>query len=169
MREDENARGKVRVVIELKKMLIKKEFLINCIIEAGLSRTSFPLCPGWSIQLRSWAWDLGGVCASRCYSTWTEFEPRKSKERAHILEGLKIALDHIDGWLRQFARVMTMPTSVWWSDLVCRKLSGLNFGDAATTITGLERDRIEEEGEATPRSDPRSGGRWLTEANFACR
>jgi DNA gyrase subunit A len=26
----------------------------------------------------------------------TEFELRKAKERAHILEGLKIALDHID-------------------------------------------------------------------------
>ena len=26
----------------------------------------------------------------------TEFELRKAKDRAHILEGLKIALDHID-------------------------------------------------------------------------
>ncbi len=26
----------------------------------------------------------------------TEFELKKAKERAHILEGLKIALDHID-------------------------------------------------------------------------
>ena len=26
----------------------------------------------------------------------TEYELRKAKERAHILEGLKIALDHID-------------------------------------------------------------------------
>jgi DNA gyrase subunit A len=26
----------------------------------------------------------------------TEFELRKAKDRAHVLEGLKIALDHID-------------------------------------------------------------------------
>src|SRR5262245_64465267 len=34
----------------------------------------------------------------------TEFELRKAEARAHILEGLKIALDHLDEVIRQIGR-----------------------------------------------------------------
>ena len=37
----------------------------------------------------------------------TEFELRKAKERAHILEGLKIALDHIDEVINDYPASQT--------------------------------------------------------------
>ena len=68
----------------------------------------------------------------------TEFELRKAKERAHILEGLKIALDHIDEVIKTIResyddadkRLMERFGPVGNS-------GGRNFGDATTTIAGV--------------------------------
>lgn len=78
----------------------------------------------------------------------TQFEKRKAEDRAHILEGLRIALDHID-------EIISIIRSSADSDIAKSRLMG-NF--ALTDIqaqaildmrlvrlTGLERDKIEEE------------------------
>ncbi len=78
----------------------------------------------------------------------TEFELRKAKERAHILEGYKIALDHIDEVIKVIRASQT-------SDEACTNLMkkfGLSEIQAKAILamqlrrlTGLERAAIENE------------------------
>ncbi len=99
---DESARGKVRVVIELKKDAYPKK-LLNQLYKLTALQTSFnfnmlslvdgiqPRIMGLHEMLQEFVKHRQNVVRRR-----TEFELRKARERAHVLEGLKIALDHID-------------------------------------------------------------------------
>jgi len=99
---DESARGKVRMVIELKKDAYPKKVL-NQLFKLTALQSSFhynmlalvdgiqPRILGLREILVEYLKHRESVVRRR-----TEFELRKAKERAHILEGLKIALDHID-------------------------------------------------------------------------
>lgn len=99
---DESARGVVRVVIELKKDSYPKKVL-NQLYKLTPLQTSFnynmlalvdglqPKILGLEEILREYLKHRQVVVRRR-----SEFELRKAKERAHILEGLTIALDHID-------------------------------------------------------------------------
>lgn len=99
---DESARGSVRIVIELKKDSYPKKVL-NQLYKLTALQTSFhynmlalvggiqPRVLGLEEMLREYLKHRQVVVRRR-----TEFELKKAKEEAHILEGLKIALDHID-------------------------------------------------------------------------
>jgi len=99
---DESARGSVRIVIELKKDAYPKKVL-NQLFKLTSLQTSFhynmlalidgiqPRILGLQEILREFIKHRQIVVRRR-----TEFELRKARERAHILEGYKIALDHID-------------------------------------------------------------------------
>jgi DNA gyrase subunit A len=99
---DESARGNVRVVIELKKDAYPKKVL-NQLYKMTALQTNFhynmlalvdgiqPRVLGLHDILNEFIKHRRQVVRRR-----TEYELRKAKERAHILEGLKIALDHID-------------------------------------------------------------------------
>jgi len=99
---DESARGNVRVVIELKKDAYPKKVL-NQLYKMTSLQTNFhynmlalvdgiqPRVLGLHDILNEFLKHRQQVVRRR-----TEYELRKAKERAHILEGLKIALDHID-------------------------------------------------------------------------
>ena len=99
---DESARGKVRMVIELKKDAYPKKVL-NQLFKMTALQTSFhynmlalvdgiqPRILGLEEILTEYLKHREKVVRRR-----TEFELKKARERAHILEGLKIALDHID-------------------------------------------------------------------------
>ncbi len=76
----------------------------------------------------------------------TEFDLKKAKERAHILEGLKIALDNIDEVIK------VIRASYDDADQQLMKRFGLSEIQAAAILQmqlrrlqGLERDKIEEE------------------------
>ena len=76
----------------------------------------------------------------------TEYDLRKAKERAHILEGLKIALDHIDEVIK------TIRESYDDADKRLMERFGLSEIQAAAILAmqlrrlqGLERDKIENE------------------------
>ena len=78
----------------------------------------------------------------------TEFELRKAKEAAHILEGLKIALDHIDEVIKTIRASQT--TDEAKTNLIAQ--FGLSDLQAAAILAmqlrrlaGLERKRIEDE------------------------
>ncbi|MEW8956775.1 DNA gyrase subunit A [Clostridium sp.] len=78
----------------------------------------------------------------------TAFELKKAEERAHILEGLKIALDHIDEVISIIRGSKT--TDVARETLISR--FGLSEKQAQAILdmrlrrlTGLERDKIEDE------------------------
>lgn len=78
----------------------------------------------------------------------TEFELKKAKARAHILEGLKIALDHID----EVIKTIRASKSTDIAQAALMKKFGLSELQAKAilamqlrTLTGLEREKIENE------------------------
>ena len=143
---DESARGKVRVVVELKKDAYPKKILNQLYKLTGL-QTSFhynvlALVNGIQPKVMGLKETLAEVIIRRR----TEFELRKAKERAHILEGLKIALDHIDEVIK------TIRESYDDADKRLMERFGLSEIQAAAILAmqlrrlqGLERDKIEDE------------------------
>jgi len=78
----------------------------------------------------------------------TKYELRKAKERAHILEGLHIALDYIDEVLAILRASKDRPSGraalmerFGLSELQARAIDIMQFGQ----LTGLEQTKIEEE------------------------
>lgn len=78
----------------------------------------------------------------------TQYELRKAQERAHILEGLKIALDHID----EIVALIKSSSSPDDAQLKLQERFGLSEIQAKAILemrlqrlTGLERDKIEAE------------------------
>ena len=78
----------------------------------------------------------------------TEFELRRAQDREHILEGLKIAVDHIDEVVRIIRKAKDVPTA----DAALRKRFKLSEKQAAeilnmrlARLTALEITKLEEE------------------------
>ncbi len=78
----------------------------------------------------------------------TEFELRKANDRAHILEGLKIALDHID------EVIATIRASQTTEDAAANLIKKFNLSDIQAkailamqlrALAGLERQKVEDE------------------------
>ena len=105
---DESARGNVRVVIDLKKDAYPKKVL-NQLYKLTALQTNFhynmlALVPSSENAMRLQPRVLGLHDILGEFITHrrivvrrrTEYELKKAKARAHILEGLKIALDNID-------------------------------------------------------------------------
>ena len=149
---DESARGKIRVVVELKKDAFPKKILNQLYKLTGL-QTSFhynvlalvdgiqPKVMGLKEILAEFIKHRQKVVRRR-----TEFDLNKAKERAHILEGLKIALDHIDEVIK------TIRESYDDADKRLMERFGLSEVQAAAILAmqlrrlqGLERDKIENE------------------------
>lgn len=99
---DESARGTVKVVIDLKKDAYPKKVL-NQLYKLTALQTTFhynmlalvngiqPRILGLEEILQEYVKHRQTVVRRR-----TEYELKKAKDEAHVLEGLKIALDHID-------------------------------------------------------------------------
>jgi len=151
---DESARGSVRVVIEVKKDGYPKKVL-NQLYKMTALQSSFnynmlalidgiqPKILGLQEMLSEFIKHRQQVVRRR-----TEFELRKAKERAHILEGYKIALDHIDEVIRIIRGSKTSDEAQ--KNLI--KQFGLSEIQAQAILamqlrrlTGLERDAIENE------------------------
>ncbi len=151
---DESARGKVRVVVELKKDAYPKK-LLNQLYKLTPLQTSFnfnmlslidgiqPRIMGLQEMLQEFIKHRQNVVRRR-----TEFELRKAKERAHILEGYKIALDHIDEVIKTIRASKTQPEAE--TALIAQfKLSEIQakaiLAMQLRRLTGLERQAIEDE------------------------
>ena len=149
---DESARGKIRVVVELKKDAYPKKIL-NQLYKMTDLQTNFhynvlalvngiqPRIMGLKEILAEFIKHRQKVIRRR-----TEFDLRKAKERAHILEGLKIALDNIDEVIK------TIRESYDDADKRLMERFGLSEIQAAAILAmqlrrlqGLERDKIEAE------------------------
>jgi len=151
---DESARGKVRIVIELKKDAYPKKVL-NQLYKLTALQTSFhfnmlalidgiqPRVLGLQEILHEFIKHRQHVVRRR-----TEFELRKAKERAHILEGYKIALDHIDEVIR-IIRASKTSEIAEKSLIEAFKLSEIQAKSILAMqlrrLTGLEREAIENE------------------------
>jgi DNA gyrase subunit A len=151
---DETARGAVRVVIELKKDAYPKK-LLNQLYKLTALQTSFsfnmlalidgiqPRVLGLQEMLDEFVKHRQKVVRRR-----TEFELRKAKERAHILEGYKIALDHIDEVIKTIRASKTQDEAEK-SSIAKFKLSEIQakaiLAMQLRRLTGLEREAIENE------------------------
>lgn len=149
---DESARGKIRIVVELKKDAFPKKIL-NQLYKMTSLQTSFhynmlALIDGIQPRILGLKEILAEFIKHRqkVIRRRTEFELKKAKERAHILEGLKIALDNIDEVIK------VIRASYDDADQQLMKRFGLSEIQANAILQmqlrrlqGLERDKIEAE------------------------
>ncbi len=151
---DESARGNVRIVVDLKRDAYPKK-LLNQLYKLTPLQTSFhfnmmalvdgiqPRVLGLQDIIQEHIKHRRIVVRRR-----TEYELRKAKERAHILEGLKIALDHIDEVIKVIRASQStdeaqanLIAKFGLSDIQARAILAMQL----RTLTGLERAKIEEE------------------------
>ncbi len=151
---DESARGAVRVVVELKKDAYPKK-LLNQLYKLTPLQSSFnfnmlalidgvqPRVLGLQEMLEEFVKHRQQVVRRR-----TEYELRKAKERAHILEGYKIALDHIDEVIKTIRASKTQEEAekalikkFTLSEIQAKAILAMQL----RRLTGLERDAIENE------------------------
>ena len=99
---DESARGKVRMVIDLKKDAYPNKVLNQLFkwtnLQSSFHYNMLALVNGIQPRVLGLEEILNEYIKHRriVVRRRTEFELKKAKDRAHILEGLKIALDNID-------------------------------------------------------------------------
>lgn len=151
---DETARGKVRIVVEVKKDGYPKK-LLNQLYKLTPLQTSFsfnmlalidgiqPQVLGLQDMLTEFVKHRQVVVRRR-----TEFELRTAKARAHILEGYKIALDHIDEVIKTIRASKTQAeaekaliTKFKLSEIQAKAILAMQL----RRLTGLEREAIENE------------------------
>lgn len=151
---DESARGVVRIVIELKKDAYPKKVL-NQLYKLTALQSTFnynmlalvngiePRVLGLYDILQEFVKHRQIVVRRR-----TEYELRKAKERAHVLEGLKIALDHIDEVIKLIRGSKTYDHAL--AGLMERFSLSEIQGKAILAmqlrkLTGLDREELENE------------------------
>jgi len=151
---DESSRGSVRVVIDLKKDAYPKK-LLNQLYKLTPLQTTFhynmlalvdgiqPRILGLQDILQEYIKHRQVVVRRR-----TEYELRKARDRAHILEGLKIALDHIDEVIATIRASQTtdeaqanLITRFSLTEIQARAILAMQL----RTLAGLERQKIEDE------------------------
>jgi len=151
---DESARGNVRVVIELRKDSYPKKIL-NQLFKMTALQTSFhynmlaliggiqPRTLGLQEILLEFIKHRQVVVRRR-----TEFELKAAKARAHILEGYKIALDHIEEVIKLIRASKTSEEAqlgliekFGLSEIQAQAILAMQL----RRLTGLERDKIESE------------------------
>lgn len=151
---DESARGVVRLVIELKKDAYPKKVL-NQLYKLTALQTTFhynmlALVDGIQPRILGLHDILSEFIKHRrvVVRRRTEYELRRAKERAHILEGYKIALDHIDEVIKTIRASKTNDEA----EAALIKKFGLSEIQAKAILamqlrrlTGLEREAIENE------------------------
>ena len=150
---DESNREGIRIVIEIKKDA-QVDVVLNQLYRLTSLQTSFgvnnvvlvknkPMLLGLKDLIKFYIEHEIDVIIRR-----TKFDLRKAKERAHILEGLKIALDNID------AIVDTIKTSKDNAEALNRLMSNFGLDEVQAKaildmqlrrLTGLERDKILDE------------------------
>lgn len=151
---DESSRGDVKIVIDLKKDAYPKKIL-NQLYKMTPLQSSFhfnmlalidgiqPRVLGLQEILQEYVKHRQGVVRRR-----TEFELKKAQARAHILEGLTTALDHIDEVIDTIRKSQT--TDEAQKNLMKKfKLSELQakaiLAMQLRTLAGLERKKIDDE------------------------
>jgi DNA gyrase subunit A len=151
---DESARGNVRIVIDLKKDAYPKK-LLNQLYKLTPLQQSFhfnmmALVDGIQPRVLGLQDILSEHIKHRqiVVRRRTEFELRKAKDRAHILEGLKIALDNIDEVISTIRASQSSDEAqknlikkFGLSEIQARAILAMQL----RTLTGLERQKIEDE------------------------
>jgi DNA gyrase subunit A len=151
---DETSRGTVRIVIDLKKDAYPKK-LLNQLYKLTPLQTAFhynmlalvdgiqPRILGLQDIIVEYIKHRQSVVRRR-----TAYDLNKAKERAHVLEGLKIALDHIDEVIATIRASQTTDEAQGnlikkfdLTDIQARAILAMQL----RTLAGLERQKIEDE------------------------
>lgn len=150
---DESNREGIRIVIELRKD-VQPDVILNQLFRMTALQSSFgvnnivlvdnaPKQLGIRDLLKHYIEHQIEVTVRR-----TKFELRKAEDRAHILEGLKIALDHIDEIIHTIRSsadaTEAMPKlmeNFGLSEIQSKAILDMQF----RRLTGLEREKIEGE------------------------
>ena len=152
LRDESNKEG-IRIVIELKRDVVPKVVLNNIFKHTQLETTfgaimlaldhGKPIVMNLKEMLQCFVKHRFEVITRR-----TKFELRNAEARAHILEGLKIALDHLDAVVktireaknRDEAREKLM-SKFKLSEIQANAILDMRLYQ----LTGLERDKVEKE------------------------
>ncbi|MBI2589170.1 DNA gyrase subunit A [Candidatus Saccharibacteria bacterium] len=151
---DESSRGNVRIVVDLKKDAYPKKLLNQLYkltpLQTAIHYNMLALIDG--IQPR--VLGLQDIVQEHIKHRQvvvrhrTEFELKKAQERAHILEGLKIALDRIDEVIKTI-RASQTPEEAEANLIKQFKLSSIQaqaiLAMQLRRLTGLQRQEIEDE------------------------
>ncbi|HEV2403250.1 MAG TPA: DNA gyrase subunit A [Candidatus Saccharimonadales bacterium] len=151
---DESARGDVKIVVDLKRDAYPKK-LLNQLYKLTPLQMAFhynmlalvdgiqPRVLGLQDIIQEYIKHRQIVVRRR-----TDFELRKAKERAHILDGLKVALDHIDEVIKTIRASETTDEAqnnlmerFSLSEIQARAILAMQL----RTLAGLERKKIEDE------------------------
>ena len=152
LRDESNMEG-IRIVIELRKD-VQSDVILNQLYRMTSLQTSFGV--NMIVLVDNAPQQLGLKDVLKCYLDHqidvtvrrTRFELKKAEDRAHILEGLKIALDHIDAIISLIRS--SKDTSIAMnglmenfglSEIQAKAILDMQF----RRLTGLERQKIEEE------------------------
>ena len=151
---DETARGNVRIVVDLKRDAYPKK-LLNQLYKLTPLQSTFhfnmmALIDGIQPRVLGLQDILSEHIKHRqvVIRRRTEFELRKARERAHILEGLKIALDHIDEVIAVIRASQTtdeagknLMAKFDLSEIQSKAILAMQL----RALAGLERQKIENE------------------------
>ena len=152
LRDESNLSG-VKIVIELRKD-IQPEVILNQLYRMTSMQTSFgvnnvvlvnnaPKCLGLKDLLQKYIDHQVDVTIRK-----TKYELAKAKDRAHILEGLRIAIDNVDEIIE------IIKTAKDSNDASTKLINRFGLSEVQAKaildmqlkrLTGLERDKIEEE------------------------
>lgn len=151
---DESSRHGVRIVIELRSSAYPKKVL-NRLFELTQLQTAFhvnmlALTPDMEPMVMTLKDIFGYHIEHRkeVIERRTRFELRKAEERAHILEGLKIALDHIDEVIETIKKSANRDDAK--KNLMARFKLSDRQADAIlemrlSALAALERQKVEDE------------------------
>ncbi len=150
---DESDRQGMRIVFELKRGAIP-ELVLNQLYKYTTLRTTFSVnnlaIVDKSPRVLSLKETMSLFLDHRAdvITRRTEYELRRAKERAHILEGYLIALDHLDEVIKLIRNSPDSPTArqglmdnFGMSEIQAQAVLDMRLG----RLTGLERDKIIEE------------------------
>jgi len=151
---DESDRKGVRVVVELKANSYPKKVL-NRLFELTQLQTAFhvnmlALTPDLEPRVMTLKDVLGFYIAHRqeVIERRTRFDLKKAQDRAHILEGLKIALDHIDeviNTIRASANREDAKKNLIEKFALSERQADAILDMKLSALAALERKRIEDE------------------------
>ena len=153
MRDESSNKDGIRIVMELRKD-VQPEVLLNQLYKLTPLQSNFgvnnvvlfnntPRLVGMKDLLMGYIEHQEKVIIRR-----TEFDLKKAQDRAHILEGLRIAVDNLD------AIIHTIRDSKDANEAMPRLMNGFNLDEIQAKaildmqfrrLTGLERERIERE------------------------
>jgi len=150
---DESDREGIRIVIELKRGA-NREVVLNRLYQHTPLQSTYSIILLTISKLTPRVYPLKKILAEFLEFRYisvrrrTEFELRKAEERAHILEGLKIALDNIDevvGIIKKSADTKIAKERLMerfkLSDVQSQAILDMRLA----RLTGLERGKIEAE------------------------